>query len=57
MLDDFRGELARGANFSVGGIVLELQREKFQREFGKLAIGNWRWEIGNPPAQARGEAG
>jgi hypothetical protein len=32
MLDDSRGETARLADFPVGGVTLELQREEFERE-------------------------
>jgi hypothetical protein len=57
MLDDLRRQFFCDANFPVGGIVLELKREEFQREFGKLAIADWRLPIGNQRAQPGGEIG
>ena len=39
MFDDFRGEAARFANFPVGGVVLELQREEFEGQRVKISEG------------------
>ena len=36
VFDDLRHQRARLANFAVGGIVFELEREKFQREFVEI---------------------
>ena len=57
MPDHLRRQRARLANFPAGGIVFELKREKFQREFGKLPVADGRLPAGHQLAQARGEAG
>ena len=47
MLDHLGRQLARLADFAVGGIVFELKREQFQREFGELPTADCRLPIGN----------
>ena len=48
-------DLVRLADFPVGGVVRELEREQLQREFGELPVAGCRLPIGNPFAQARGK--
>ena len=57
MLDHLRRQLARFANFPVGGVVFELKSEQFEGERRELRIADCRLPIGNQLAQARGEAG
>ena len=55
MLDDFGRQATCFADFPVGRIVLELESEQFEGQFGELPIANRRLPIGNRLAQARGE--
>jgi hypothetical protein len=57
MPDRLRREPARFANFAVGGIMFELEREKFQGQPGELRAADCGLRMGNQIAQARGEAG
>jgi hypothetical protein len=45
------------ANFLIGGVVFELEREQFESELCKLPIADCRLPIGNQIVQARGETG
>ncbi len=57
MFNDLRRDLTSLANFTVGGVMLELEREQFQCQLGELPVADCRLLIGNQLAQARGEAG
>ena len=55
MLDGLRRHAASQADFLVGGIILELEREQFEREGGELLIADCQLPIGNQRTQLGGE--
>ena len=57
MFDRLRRPFPRFTNFSIRKIILNLQREQFEREPVELRIVNRGSGTGNQFAQARGEAG
>ena len=54
MFDDLGRQFSDITNFSIGGIVFELKRKKFQRQFVKLVVTHW---PRRSEAKAGGETG